>query len=345
MLKVVMGPRLGTDTLKFEPTDDVLIMDEWFTHDGVDPIERIIKESNRPRSITSEHYANIAECSYRDILNPASLFFYHELVEFSKLTLIENSVTTNCCFSFMINRKRLARVMLLRMINYFKLSNFNYSLCFSNTEFDASIILRIIDCADIPNRNEFKSTLLGPCSFPPRTWINSSHTNLSEVDNYDYGDRNAETYNSTLKLLFDTGAVSVIVETVGKEKATVFTEKTLMPILSLTFPLWFGGYQQAQHFKELGFDIFDDVIDHSYQHRENYVERCYYALADNIELLSNLELATCLRNQHLTRLIQNREYATSAELKTLLYKKLSTSNFNVVQHLVDNFLYAGYFWT
>jgi hypothetical protein len=37
------------------------------------------------------------------------------------------------------------------------------------------------------------------------------------------------------------------------------------------------------------------------------IERCYYAIADNLEILKNLEHATALRNNLSTRLTENRQ--------------------------------------
>lgn len=344
MLKVVMGPRLGVDPEIFAPDDDVLIMDEWFRADGTDPVEEIIANSSKPRSITSEHYINVNDCSYKDILNPASAFFCHELVEFSKLSNLDTAQPPRVCFSFMLNRKRLARLMLLRMIEYFNLNSYEYSLCFGNTEFDASMIIPLLDQSNIPDKENFKQVLLGNTKLTPKIWSQTPIHSDDNIDNFDYGDQNSLNYIQTIKPLFDSSIVSIIVETVGHERATVFTEKSLMPVLSLNFPLWFGGYQQAEFFKELGFDIFDDVIDHSYQHRENYLERCYYAIADNISILSNLKFAKQQHHKFFDRLKRNQEYAQSAQCQQKLMSRVQQSHPDVVAWLANNFLYNGYYW-
>lgn len=344
MLKVVMGPRLGIDIWKFEPTDDVLIMDEWIRPDGTDPVEEIIATSSKPKSITSEHYTDIKDCSYRDILNPASAFFYHELEEFSKLPNAPTTQPRNVCFSFMLNRKRLARLLLIRMVEYFNLNSYNYSLCFSNTAFDASVIIPMIDLSDIKDKEKLKQVLLGSTALTPKIWHKTSVSTAENIDNFDYGNHNSLNYAQIIKPLFDSSIVSIIVETVGHERATTFTEKSLMPVLSMNFPLWFGGYQQAEFFKDLGFDVFDDVIDHSYQHRNNYLERCYYAIADNYSILSNLEFATQQHQKYITRLERNKQYAQSDTCRQRLMERILRSHPDVVTWLTDNFLHNGYYW-
>lgn len=344
MLKVYQGPRILNDCTAFEADDDVIIMDEWFLHNGEDPVKTIIDKSTTPRSITSEHYAGI-DCTYSHILNPASVFFYHEVVEFSKITQEPVLYNTEYCFSFMLNRKRLPRLMLIRMIEFLDFQNYNYSLCFSNTEFNAQQILPQLEQADIPNKQHFKNILLGTTQLSPRIWLNGAPTKNSTVDNFDYGDRNSDTYYNTMQYLFNDSAVAVIVETVGTEPATVFTEKSLMPVLSLNFPIWFGGWNQASAFRDLGFDVFDDIIDHSYEKKHNYLERCFYSLKNNQKLLTDITYAQSIRSEMLDRLYKNKEYALSYELRERLHSKLSQSSVDVVDWFENNFVFNGYYWT
>jgi hypothetical protein len=77
--------------------------------------------------------------------------------------------------------------------------------------------------------------------------------------------------------------------------------------LGLTFPLWIGGYGQADEWRKLGLDAFDDVVDHGYQYYDTLIERCWWAFALNIDLLTNKEKAADLRQLNATRLIANRD--------------------------------------
>jgi hypothetical protein len=230
------------------------------------------------------------------------------------------------------------------MIEYFNLSNYDYSLCFSNTEFDASMIIPLIDSANILDKDRFKKVLLGNTALIPKIWHQTSISTGENIDNFDYGDHNSLNYSQIIKPLFDSSVVAIIVETVGHERATVFTEKSLMPILSLNFPLWFGGYQQADFFKELGFDVFDDVINHSYQHLDNYLERCYYAIADNYNILSNFDFAKQQHQKYIGRLERNKQYARSETCRQKLMERIQKSHPDVVTWLTDNFLHKGYYW-
>jgi hypothetical protein len=73
----------------------------------------------------------------------------------------------------------------------------------------------------------------------------------------------------------------------------------------------------------LGFDVFDDVIDHSYQNMPDPLDRCYYAIKLNLELLQNVDLARELIAQHQSRLEHN--------LNLLKQNVFLTDCFNKVQ--------------
>ena len=74
------------------------------------------------------------------------------------------------------------------------------------------------------------------------------------------------------------------------------TEKTLMSIYSATLPIWVGGWRLASTLRDMGFDVFDDVVDHSYETFEDPWDRAYYAIEKNIDLLRNFKRAeSCIR--------------------------------------------------
>ena len=52
-----------------------------------------------------------------------------------------------------------------------------------------------------------------------------------------------------------------------------------------------------------------------YQWYETIIERCYYAIADNLKILTNLELARFLRKKHHERLITNQHWYLNGGLK------------------------------
>jgi hypothetical protein len=125
---------------------------------------------------------------------------------------------------------------------------------------------------------------------------------------------NAWTWKNGLNDLFSKSAISLITESVRYQQSMTFTEKTLYSVLGLTFPIWVGGYNQASEWEKLGFDAFNDVVDHSYQSYNTLIERCYYAFSNNLELLTNKSKSAELRAIHQERLFKNRELLLQNQL-------------------------------
>jgi hypothetical protein len=83
------------------------------------------------------------------------------------------------------------------------------------------------------------------------------------------------------------------------------TEKTIMSIYAGTIPIWVGGWRIADYMRNQGFDVFDDIIDHSYQNIPDPWDRCYYAIERNIELLQNFNQAKSFIEHNRHRLLNN----------------------------------------
>lgn len=57
--------------------------------------------------------------------------------------------------------------------------------------------------------------------------------------------------------------INIISETIPT-KVNFITEKSIKPFLNLEFPIIFGHTKIIQYLRNFGFDMFDDIIDHSY---------------------------------------------------------------------------------
>ena len=115
-----------------------------------------------------------------------------------------------------------------------------------------------------------------------------------------------ETYKHLLQTtVFEPSCVSLITEPSYYERETTHTEKTVMAIYGGTLPIWVGGWRLADFMKSLGFDVFDDVIDHSYQALDDPKDRCYSAIERNLDLLRNVDYAKTFIAQNQSRLEHN----------------------------------------
>ena len=167
-------------------------------------------------------------------------------------------------FNFMINKPRLSRQLLLILIDKFKLKNFLYTL---------------------------------PWRTNPYSNLKPSSYKFGIKRQFDQGIQqgdinNAQTYIELLqKNIFEPTCVSLITEPSFIEKETMHTEKTLMAIYSATLPIWVGGWRLASTLRDMGFDVFDDVVDHGYETYDDPWDRAYYAIEKNIDLLRNFKRA------------------------------------------------------
>jgi hypothetical protein len=81
------------------------------------------------------------------------------------------------------------------------------------------------------------------------------------------------------------GCVQISVET--SIRSFFPTEKTLMPLAIGKLPLWVGKCGLVQEVRNEGFDVFDDLIDHSYDLISNPKRRIIGMVNSNLTLLTN----------------------------------------------------------
>jgi hypothetical protein len=105
--------------------------------------------------------------------------------------------------------------------------------------------------------------------------------------------------------IFKLSATSIITEPNFYERGSILTEKTLMSIYSGHFMIWAGGWKNAEAAKKIGLDVFDDVIDHSYQYIEHPGKRVVESIIRNFNFLKDINLQQLLRIQHRERFNNN----------------------------------------
>lgn len=134
-----------------------------------------------------------------------------------------------------------------------------------------------------------------------------------------YNNDNVYNFDTTLRNYYQDTFVEIITETSFTEPCYLITEKTLNSIYGCNFPIFLSGKGAVEFLRNMGLDMFDDVIDHSYDTIDDPVQRLYFAIERNKEILNNVELSKSLwaKNQH--RFLKNIEFA-----RTDLYKFYQT---------------------
>lgn len=252
--------------------------------------ERLLKEYGRPDILLSsahpEYPVDGIDCYYlpEDLANIA-----HAIDLLSDI----KDCPTEYCFNFMINKNQTNRSLLIKLVEWFKLNSYNYTWSGTDT----------FNCAEILTELSLISEDLREHITKPGFGISPRFIELPKGINQS----NLAIWNYALGEMFSKSAVSLITESIGAEKIINLTEKSLFSVQALTFPIWIGGYRQADHWADHGFDTFSDIINHDYQYCDTLIERCFRAFEDNLQVLTDLEYASNLRAQYMPRLLQNRD--------------------------------------
>lgn len=308
---VIHGSNLSR--VKFNKSDTV------FINDAIGP-DRVIEISNIvPNYLVVDHWSSYVT-DYNLYCSPIWLADQIEKVDLLSYDNVD-ILTTDYAFNFIINKKQINRFLCIKFVELFELQNFEYTWSGTGREFDLSRIIDEMNLLDksCPLTPEQKFVLLQSIKLQEKFIGTLNDTNNVGVA---ITDSNWPWYNG-LREIYSSSAISLITESVRFEKGSLFTEKSLYPLLGLSFPIWIGGYRQASEWKKLGFDIFEDVIDHSYENYDTLIERCYYAFFNNLDLLKDFDNLKKIRQQMLPRLKNNYKLVENNHLAQLVKQQIS----------------------
>jgi len=133
-------------------------------------------------------------------------------------------------------------------------------------------------------------------------------------NNYDFN--NVDNFIKLLNLYQQT-PVNIITETLYYESRGILTEKLLQAFASLQLPIIIGHKGAVADARRYGFDMFDDIIDNSFDEMDNDI-RWSCALDLNMHILNNAFDYSSL----LPRLVKNQQYLLNT------YPRLLVDNFH-----------------
>ena len=96
---------------------------------------------------------------------------------------------------------------------------------------------------------------------------------------------NIGNFNNRLRPMYRNSFVEIVTESTFAEPSFAITEKTAHSFFGCNFPIILGGCGIIAHLREIGFDMFDDVVDHSYDQIANPFDRIVSAIESNRRLL------------------------------------------------------------
>jgi hypothetical protein len=109
---------------------------------------------------------------------------------------------------------------------------------------------------------------------------------------------NVTNFNEFLRSIYKNTFVEIVSETTFTLPGILVTEKTKNSIYGYNFPIFVAGKGIVNHLKnDLGLDMFDDIIDHSYDTIEDNVTRITTAIDSNKRLLTDSSyIKSCWQN-------------------------------------------------
>ena len=123
---------------------------------------------------------------------------------------------------------------------------------------------------------------------------------------------------SHLPYIYEDTSISLVTETYPDAKRGLFiTEKSYKPIANCHFQIWIAQPGMVDFFRLAGYDMFDDIIDNSYDTVSNDIERFEKALTSLEKFLTDCNSLTDDKKQELqNRLTANQTKYLNIKLST-----------------------------
>jgi hypothetical protein len=302
------------------PTDaDILYFPDRFSTEWIKDIKYSGIVCDVEYTISNEHCSSLIFIPYMEM----GLLNHSE--ELAQLSIdSDNKLVTEQCFCWSVNRKTLDRYLFIKLINWFGLESHKYTWSGIGRTADCSYLIKEFEKINADwMTDEFRSFVLSPIALS-ENFISPEFTEIDPTVRCNGTGDILHQWKEVQSKIAPNSSVYLLTESsTNFEKNCTFTEKTGWALTAKNFLVWVGNYGQADQAKRMGIDIFDDVINHNYQWYDTLVERCYYAIADNIKILSDLKFASVQRQRCHSRLVNNQNWYLNGGLKeyTLLQEK------------------------
>lgn len=162
--------------------------------------------------------------------------------------------------------------------------------------------------------------------------INDSSLTEDDYQIYENGNNNnIKNFNSKLRNLYRNSFIEIVTETSFTSPGYLLTEKTWHVFSGCNFPIFLFGVGGVSHLRSLGLDLFDDIVDHSYDTILNPIDRIISAVDLNQHLLTSPEKIKSLWKENKSRFEQNIKTINTIDIQ---YKLRTVSNWNKLTSLI-----------
>ncbi len=225
-----------------------------------------------------------------------------------------------CAFNIVMNKIRPDRLLTSCWLNNNKQ---HYDFLYTQSWNQADVTHQLYELLQIGGITDYKNSSNITIETMPKKWIGS-----------EYAGGNATNFQQNVSDVFYQSVFSIVLEPVFWENDCNITEKYLNALYGLTIPI-VSGYNSCNFLKSMGFDVFDDIIDTSYQHIENASTRSWQMMELNKTVFSDAK--TIIKDKTVQqRIIKNLEWARQP--RTLFETAfLNLNSVKEKQFFIDNY--------
>jgi hypothetical protein len=142
---------------------------------------------------------------------------------------------------------------------------------------------------------------------------------------------NAQNFQTYLRRTYSNSLLEFVVEALYETEYGSITEKYLNSIYGYNFPIIIAVPGAVKFLRSLGFDMFDDVVDHSYDDIDDDLKRIESAVQSNIHLIKDKNLLIDHWKKSVSRFDKNLKFVKQ-HLPNKIHKSVLESFSNYVKN-------------
>jgi hypothetical protein len=142
---------------------------------------------------------------------------------------------------------------------------------------------------------------------------------------------NAQNFQRHLRHTYSNSLIEFVVEALYETEYGSITEKYINNIYGYNFPIIIAVPGAVQFLRDLGFDMFDDIVDHGYDSIDDDLKRIDMAVQSNIHLIKDKNLLSDYWKKSLPRFDKNLEFVKQ-QLPDKIYKSVLESFSNCIKN-------------
>jgi hypothetical protein len=132
---------------------------------------------------------------------------------------------------------------------------------------------------------------------------------------------NYSNFENNLRSAYQNSFVEIVGCRLGVDPGVSIDEKMINSVYARNFPVLIGSTGTVKFYRNLGIDMFDDVIDHSYDQIDNPVDRFYKAIVDNKHLITDTDQTKKIWQARESRFDENIDRFNNNEIYNNLRQK------------------------